>query len=180
MNLALSTWQEAMKEHPAPTILATGTKRWEGSPVENHSEHAPHGSWIGTDIESGDDVNLVLDLCDIGLAGRRFHGIFSPATLEHVNRPWLAVNAMAKALLPNGHLFLQTHQTFPLHGYPHDYFRFSTEALRLMAVDAGFKPESIITCYEFPCTILQPPEITRWNTVAPSYLNVCIFASVHG
>jgi hypothetical protein len=170
MNLALVTWQQAMKEHLAPTILVTGAKHWEGSPVDNHSANAPHGKWIGTDIYSGDGVDIVLDLCNIGLSGSRFHGIFSPSTLEHVNRPWLAVNSMAKALLPNGHLFMQTHQTFPLHGYPHDYFRFSTEALHIMAVDAG---------YEYPCTIIPPPEITRWNAVAPSHLNVCMFASMN-
>lgn len=178
MNIALNAWQQAMKEHPSPIILATGTKHWEGSPIENHSTNAPHGKWIGTDIDSGDGVDIVLDLCDIGLAGSRFHGIFSPATLEHIKRPWLAMNAMAKSLLPNGHLYLQTHQTFPLHGYPNDYFRFSTEALHMMAIDAGFRPESIVTCYEYPCKIVQPPEITRWNTEAPSHLNACIFASV--
>lgn len=178
MNIAFDAWKQAMQEHLAPIVLATGTKRWEGSPVEDHSVHAPHGRWLGTDIDPGEGVDIAVDLCDLGLAGRRFHGIFSPATLEHVSRPWLAMNALAKALLPHGHLYLQTHQTFPLHGYPHDYFRFSTEALRLMAVDAGFRPESIITCYEYPCTIVQPPEITRWNTAAPSHLNVCIFASM--
>ena len=181
MNIALATWQQAINEHRTPTILVTGTKRWEGSPIEDHSINSPHGRWIGTDIaagEGGEGVDIVIDLCDIGLAGPRFHGIFSPSTLEHIKRPWLAINSIAKALLPNGHLYLQTHQTFPIHGYPNDYFRFSTEALQVMTIDAGFKPESIITCYEYPCTITQPPEITRWNPYAPSYLNVCLFASV--
>ena len=31
-----------------------------------------------------------------------------------------------------GRLFIQTHQTFHLHAYPSDYFRFSTEALAAM------------------------------------------------
>ena len=34
-----------------------------------------------------------------------------------------------KALKVGGLIYIQTHQSFPLHGYPHDYFRFSREAL---------------------------------------------------
>ena len=39
------------------------------------------------------------------------------------------MDAMYKSLKSEGVLFLQTHQTFLIHGYPSDYFRFTTEAL---------------------------------------------------
>ncbi len=176
MNQALEIWKEKMLGYTRPGILVTGTKRWEGSPIEDHSIQAPHGIWVGTDIASGEGVDVVADLCEIDKATeRRFEGIFSPATLEHVARPWLAMKAMADVLVPGGSLFLQTHQTFPLHGYPHDYFRFSCEALKILALDAGL--HSIVTCYEYPCYINPPPEITRWNTAAHCYLNVCICAT---
>ena len=39
---------------------------------------------------------------------------------------------IARALRPRGVVFLTTHQTFKLHGYPFDYFRFSTRALEAL------------------------------------------------
>ena len=45
-----------------------------------------------------------------------------------------------KTLKIGGWLFLNTVQTFPLHSFPNDYFRFSTEALSaLFGTKNGFK-----------------------------------------
>ena len=43
MNQALEIWKEKMLGYTRPGILVTGTKRWEGSPIEDHSIQAPHG-----------------------------------------------------------------------------------------------------------------------------------------
>lgn len=171
----LSKWQQRMRNFDAPLILDTGTKQWEGSPIEDHSVNAPHGKWIGTDIEAGNGVDLVADLEIIDITTLdKFDGVFSMATLEHVSRPWRAIESICKAMNQGGWLFLHSHQTFPLHGYPHDYFRFSGEALRVMAQDAGF--DLIETAYEFPCTITPPMSVTRWNTLAECFLNVNVLA----
>jgi SAM-dependent methyltransferase len=172
----LNVWRQLMSEKTDPTILWTGAKPWEGSPTMNYSEHCPNGTWIGTDIEDGDGVSIVSDLENIDEATKdKFDGIFCPATLEHVKRPWVAMQSMFNCLKEGGLLFLDTHQAFPLHGYPHDYFRFSTEALKSMAIDSGFRV--LLSEYQFPCSIVPPPEVTRWNTAAESYLNVNLCAS---
>jgi glycosyltransferase involved in cell wall biosynthesis len=56
---------------------------------------------------------------------------------EHLRRPWLVTNEIAKILKPGGWLFIQTHQSFRLHSFPDDYFRFSSDALRVLCDDAG-------------------------------------------
>jgi hypothetical protein len=71
-------------------------------------------------------------------------------------------------------LFVCTHQTFPLHGYPHDYFRFSAEALAGIFDDAGF--EILDGGYTYPASIIPPAEVTRWNPGAAAYLNVDVLA----
>ncbi len=54
-----------------------------------------------------------------------------------------------KALKVGGLLYIQTHQSFPLHGYPNDYFRFSQDALAsLFGTTMGF--EVVATNYDFP------------------------------
>lgn len=156
-------------------ILLTGAKVWEGSVNPDHSAHVAHAEWIGTDIEAGGGVAIVSDLCRIHEAtDERFDAVFSPATLEHIERPWVAMHAIGQVLKPGGTLYLHTHQTFPLHGYPSDHFRFSTEALRTMCYDSGLAV--LDAGYDNPCTITPPPGVAVWNTVAESYLNVTICA----
>jgi hypothetical protein len=171
----LNVWRQLLNERENPRILWTGAKPWPGSPVIDQSVNYPAGTWEATDIEDGEGVDIVSDLEDLDKNIKEpYDAIFCPATLEHVAHPWIAMKAMYNSLLPGGLLFIDTHQAFPLHGYPHDYFRFSTQALKIMAIDAGFK--ILLADYQFPCKIIPPPEVTRWNTAAESYLNVGLCA----
>jgi hypothetical protein len=66
-------------------------------------------------------------------------------------------------------LFIQTHQSFPLHAYPYDYFRFSREALSgLVGTQMGFGV--LATDYEFPSKLLSLRLVRL-----PSYLNVRLY-----
>ena len=170
----IEQFKKRMAAVERPRILYTGAKVWPGSVNNDHSVHAPHGEWISTDIE-GPGVDIVGDLQRIHeVTDERFDAIFSPATLEHIERPWCAVTSMGMALNPGGLLFIHTHQTFPLHGYPHDYFRFSTEALKTLCYDAGLA--TIASGYDHPCQIIPPASVTVWNAGAECYLNVNILA----
>ena len=172
----LYTWKLEMAVKTAPRILLCGAKVWKGSQDPDHRKQAPNGVWTTTDIEAGDGVNFVADLQVIDRYPEYqnlFDGIYCPAVLEHIERPWVAIIAMAKTLASGGSLFIQTHQTFP-HGYPHDYFRFSREALELMCQDAGLIVMN--SSYDNPCSIVPPSECSVWNVLAESYLNVSICA----
>jgi len=172
----LDVWKSRVNELERPEILTTGTKRWEGSPPEDHSHHAPHGIWIGTDIEPDDlTVQIVGDIQTLWqTTDKKFDAIFSPATLEHVEMPWVAAYSFSQLLKPGGLLYIQTHQTFPLHGYPNDFYRFSAQALESLCFHSGMM--TLLSGYEFPCVINPPASVTRWNVAAPSYLNVSIAA----
>jgi hypothetical protein len=64
----------------------------------------------------------------------------------------VAAHEVMKALKVGGLLYVQTHQAFPLHGYPLDYFRFSREALAsLFGTTMGF--EVVATNNDFPAEI---------------------------
>jgi len=171
----LDEWklQLALMPH-RPQILLCGAKPWPMSCHLDHRKHCERADWITTDIESGEGVDMVHDLQTMWQeTDQRFDAIFCPAVLEHIPRPWTAMHSMSQLLLPGGVLYIQTHQTFVLHGYPHDYFRFSREALELMATDSGLHP--LMSGYDGPCTITPLPDVV-WNPLAPSYLNVTICA----
>lgn len=172
----LNDWKTAMAVKQAPVVLETGAKPWEGSaPPTDHTGHCLHaGEWLRTDIEAGQGVDIVADLHLIDVqCPRRFDGIYCPATLEHLERPWVAMRAMRDTLLPDGVLFIDTHQTFPLHGYPFDFYRFSTQALESLCRDAGL--EVISSGYSNPCTIV-PTGAAVWNQIADCFLNVSVCA----
>ena len=120
-----------------------------------HRDWVPHASeFLGTDIEAGPDVDVVADLHRLSdvVGSERFDVIISASTFEHLKYPTLAAHELMKALKVGGQIYVQTHQSFPLHGYPNDYFRFSQDALAsLFGTRMGF--EVIATNYDFP----RPP-----------------------
>jgi hypothetical protein len=71
-----------------------------------------------------------------------------------------------------GVLFVQTHQSFPLHGYPLDYFRFSEDALAsLFGTQMGFDVRA--TNYDFPVLLFSRrlPDSERH----PAFLNTTLW-----
>ena len=168
-----------------PKIMEVGTKQSvEG--VSTHSFHAfknvQRSNYIMVDVEQGSDVDVVEDLhalpqdwensFDIAIAG---------AVFEHLERPWIAAKEMARVMKKGGLVLIITHQTFPLHGYPSDFFRFSKDALRLIFEDAGFVVERAE--YNGRTRIIPPDfilldneQIKSWNKSFPSYAIVTVVA----
>lgn len=170
-----------------PSIIEVGTLRAEPDRPTHHTVWAPHGTWTRVDAWAGTDVDVVDDahtLATFRLEHRsttgivnswpdaRFDAYVACSVWEHLRRPWVAMEAAAGVVKPGGLVYVQTHQTFPLHGYPSDYFRFSREALAGIMEDAGL--EVLHTGYLYPCTIVPPAEVTRWNTApdVEAWLNV--------
>jgi hypothetical protein len=173
----LDQWKLHLAQMPhAPRILHCGAKTWPCLGKRDPSVHWQNGDWVGTDMMAGDGVEIVGDLHTLyQTCPERFDAVFCNWVLEHLERPWAAIHSMAHLLNPRGALFIGTHQTFPLHGYPNDYFRFSTSALKLMAEDSGLK---VTSCqYDTPCTITPPAaHPTVWNPLGKAFLHVSICA----
>lgn len=132
---------------------------------------------VGTDMEADTDVDLVCDIHEIScyVQEGEFDIIVSCSTFEHLVEPWVAAEDLAYATRSGGLIFCQSHLVFPEHGYPSDYWRFTTEAMRvLFSPKRGWK--TLYSGYEFPCEIIPPREITEWNRAAPAFLNVCCVA----
>jgi SAM-dependent methyltransferase len=155
----------------SPRILELGTRRWEADRPTHHKAWRPEASWTFSDFLDGIDVDVVADAHDLApFADGCFDAFVAVSVWEHLRRPWIAARAAARVLRTGGIAFVCTHQTFPLHGYPDDYFRFSAEALAGIFDDAGFA--TMEAGYQYPSQIVPPPEVTRWNKAAPNFLNV--------
>jgi len=169
-------FKELIKGIEGPTVLEIGTRRVIPTSPTIHKDWVPHAAeYIGTDFASGLDVDVVADVSDLSAAfgEQRFDAIISCSTLEHIQYPWVAAVEICRTLKVGGFLFVQTHQTFPIHAYPYDYWRFTKEGLQtLFGAQVGF--ECVESCHNFRAHILS----TRVPAVVamPSFLNSTILA----
>ncbi len=65
-------------------------------------------------------------------ADRSVGTILAISTLEHVPRFWHAFDEMYRVLRPDGALLVACPFYFHVHAHPHDYWRFTPEALELL------------------------------------------------
>jgi SAM-dependent methyltransferase len=167
------------RELEAPSVLELGTLQSVPGRSTMHRDWVPHArEFLGGDIEAGPDVDVVADAHRLSAAvgQERFDVIISCSTFEHLKYPALAAHELLKALKVGGVLFVQTHQSFPLHGYPSDYFRFSREALAgLFGTTMGFEVKA--TNYDFPAKVLSRREPGTQDL--PAFLNTTLWGQKH-
>lgn len=177
---ARARWFDAMALMRSPSVLEIGTRGWDGHPPRHHRAELvarnPSASWVGVDCLGGPGVDVVADIHSLSgvFQPGQFDAAIMASVLEHVRRPWVAAKELAAVIRPGGILLVQTHQTFPVHGYPSDYWRFTREALaEVFALDHGWRV--IESEYTYPAKVVplsNEVHATNWNFLADAWLNV--------
>jgi SAM-dependent methyltransferase len=164
----------------APKILELGTKRSNPN-AATHKKDFFKGqgvdvtNYILSDFQEGIDVEVLADIhkLDEVFSEESFDYIILCSVLEHVKYPNLAAVKLLKCLKQDGVIFIDVPQTYPLHGYPSDYYRFSREAL-----ESCFNPKmgcKVITSYFSGQAVIIPHSpVSGWNHVGEAYLNASI------
>jgi SAM-dependent methyltransferase len=137
--------------------------------------------YVMVDVQPGADVDVVADLhCLPDSWTGKFDAVIASAVFEHLARPWVAAGEIARIMAPQALCYVGTHQSFPLHGHPDDYYRFSDKALALLFADAGL---DILCCTHFwrcwivpPVQVLDTAGVEAWNATFPSYIGVSLVA----
>jgi hypothetical protein len=157
-------------------ILELGTKRSNVNSPTHHKDifkNVENLEYIMTDYQEGLDVDVVCDLHYIEnkLQKEYFDLIISCSTFEHLIYPILCSHNLMKLLKIGGRIFIQTHQTFPLHGYKYDYYRFSRECFNSIFSEK-MKFKTLNSYFEHPCLVLPHKKIDGWNIFGETYLNI--------
>lgn len=169
---------EMVKKMKAPVVFELGTKQSIPGRSTMHKEWVPQASaFIGIDFEEGGDVDYVADAQHLSrdlmkYPHRECDVFISCSTFEHIQNPFLAAEEICKVVRPGGLIMVQTHQTFPLHAYPYDYWRYTVDSLRHLFTRPGV--EILDAAYQFPANIMSAKEPNAKDF--PAYLNVCLVA----
>jgi SAM-dependent methyltransferase len=170
------SFRDALNKISSPKVLELGTLQWTPGVSTHHGDWLPHDSThIKSDIEGGPDVDIVADAHKLSaFKDEEFDAFIAISVWEHLRHPWVAAAQAARVLKPGGLLYVATHHTFPVHGYPSDYGRWTDNGLEGLFDKPLWKNQ--MTSMSFPCTINPDAKIDNWNHLAPAYLNVDIFA----
>lgn len=108
-------------------------------------------NYVGLDIDTADDFNMQKNNEIIYYAGTIFpfpDNKFSHAlcieVLEHVFDTETFLSEIYRCLEPNGKIILTVPFSARRHHLPHDYYRFTPEALELLFKNKGFTDVSIV------------------------------------
>lgn len=120
-------FRQAVQHKPDGTILEIGSRARSG-----HLRKSLFGEGLahtGVDVMAGEGVDVVADVHFLSdfVAGP-FDFAYSVSTFEHLVMPWQAAAELARVMAPDGLVLTQTHQTWPVHDAPWDFFRFSRDS----------------------------------------------------
>lgn len=119
------------------SVLEVGSMNVNGS-LRGHVLSLGPSTYVGVDFMAGDGVDVICDASRLEqhFGKDAFDVVLSTEMLEHAEDWRGAILAMKSVLRPGG-IFLLTARGpgFPLHGYPHDWHRFTVDDFRRMFSD---------------------------------------------
>ncbi|HZQ92479.1 MAG TPA: methyltransferase domain-containing protein [Terriglobales bacterium] len=87
-------------------------------------------NYVASDMEPGIGVDRVLDVQRLDLPSEVAGTAILLETIEHVEKPWLALQELHRVLAPGGVVILSSVMFFPVHLFPDDYWRFTASGFR--------------------------------------------------
>lgn len=123
-------------------VLEIGSRIVSPGSVSKRQLFPNAASYTGFDYYPDDNTDVVGDAHQLSsyFDGRRFDAIFSLSVFEHLAMPWLVAKEVNQLLEVGGITLHMTHNAWPIHEQPWDFWRFSDEALKVLFSPAlGFE-----------------------------------------
>lgn len=134
------TFLNEMAKRDGGTLIEIGARARSG--VSRKALVPPRFKYVGVDILQGDNVDLLADAHQLSnyFLPESIDGIFCFSLFEHLLMPWKVAIEMNKVMKTGALGAIVTHQSWPVHDAPCDYWRFSAYAWKgLFNRDTGFE-----------------------------------------
>jgi SAM-dependent methyltransferase len=115
-----------------------GNLRFKELLIAKHFEYASQDFEQVSDQTFRGSHNYVCDIKSIPVESNTFGVIVCTQVLEHLPDPLGSLKELARILKPGGELYLTTNFLFPIHGAPHDFFRYTNYGLDHLLKECGF------------------------------------------
>jgi SAM-dependent methyltransferase len=135
--------EAAARVRPGEIVLDAGAGECPFKPLFSHAHYIGVDNCVGNEEWDYSQLGLVSDLFRLGVRPASVDHVLCNDVLEHVPDPAGLIAALYDTLKPGGTLFLSAPQGWGQHQNPHDYFRFTSHALRMLFERAGFEVEYI-------------------------------------
>lgn len=115
----------AVQARPQANVLEIGSRARSG--ISRRHLFPASCAYTGFDILPGENVTVVGDAHALSqtLPTEHFDFVFSVSVWEHLAMPWLVSLELNKVMKTGALAMINTHQSWPVHEVPWDYFRFS-------------------------------------------------------
>jgi SAM-dependent methyltransferase len=88
--------------------------------------------FVTSDARANEGIDKVLDLHHLELPDGVVGTAIMLDTIEHVEKPWVALEEIYRVLKPGGVVVMTSVMFFPIHFYPDDYWRFTSSGFRAL------------------------------------------------
>lgn len=156
---------------PSGTVLEIGSRA--RSAITSRHRIPARLDYLGLDILDGPNVDVVGDAHELSriFSGRRFVAAFSASVFEHLAMPWKVALELNRVLLPGGIVYTATHQTWPVHEEPWDFWRFSKHSWQTLFNPAtGFEIVEAVCGEPARVHACRTSPVTRYLPDSPAYL----------
>jgi hypothetical protein len=133
----------------------------------------PGLTYVGMDILPGPNVDVVGDAHEMEklFGAGEFVAVFSQSVFEHLAMPWKVALELNRVLIPGGLVFTGTHQTWPVHEEPWDFWRFTRYSWRtLFNAMTGFEIVEVACGQPARIQPMHPNAATRGLPEFSAYL----------
>lgn len=110
-------------------------------------------SWTGIDSHAGQGVDRVMNAQCLEFPDNNFDCVICSEVLEHVEEPQKVISEINRVLRPTGAAIITTLFSFPVHGFPDDYWRFTPSCMQMLMRKADFRKIHVTTDGHYQLTL---------------------------
>lgn len=131
-NALVARFVKQLASSPPGALLELGSRARSG--ISRRSLVPSSWKYTGMDVLGGENVDVVGDAHKLSrlFPGAKFDAVMSFSVLEHILMPWKVAIELNQVMCTGGIGFFKTHQCWPIHDQPWDYWRFSSDAWKAL------------------------------------------------